>query len=108
MKRRIALRKTIYEVNAPVRLRIAVLADFHGSDPEPALEMLTEDPPDLILLPVLFILGGMSFHLFWEADGRYVVRYYNFLFLLSAAGLEQVSAAVQTLLRRFRTPTPRT
>lgn len=63
---------------------------------------------DLILLPVLFILGGMSFHLFWEADGRYVVRYYNFLFLLSAAGLEQVSAAVQTLLRRFRTPTPRT
>ena len=53
------MRKTIYEVNAPVRLRIAVLADFHGSDPEPALEMLTEDPPDLILLPGDMIRGSV-------------------------------------------------
>ena len=45
---------------------------------------------DLLLLPVLFILGGMTFHLFWEADGRYIIRYYNFMFPLAACGLEKL------------------
>ncbi len=62
-----------------------------------ALKKSTEKPDDaaairadLLLLPVLFILGGMTFHLFWEADGRYIIRYYNFMFPLAACGLEKL------------------
>ncbi len=45
------LKKTEYTFDAPVSLRVAVLADFHEDDPAPALQMLENDPPDLILLP---------------------------------------------------------
>lgn len=49
----------MYQLQAPVRLRIAVLADFHNTDPGPALAMLAADVPDLIAIPGDMLEGDM-------------------------------------------------
>ena len=38
-------------------MRLAVLADFHNSDPEPVLDILRNDTPDAIMIPGDVVLG---------------------------------------------------
>lgn len=38
------------------------------------------------ILIILFIIGGMTFHMFWEASGRYTMRYYLAMLPIAAHG----------------------
>ena len=42
------------------------------------------------ILMIIFIIGGMIFHKFWEASGRYTMRYYLTMLPLAAEGADMV------------------
>ena len=84
------LKKTTYTINSlrhipdmPERMRFAVLADFHGGDPDMVLDILRKDVPDAIL-----ITGDLINGYFPEDDGLIVEDRQNLLpFLESCAGI---------------------
>ncbi|HFI0270040.1 hypothetical protein [Streptococcus suis] len=41
----------------------------------------------LNLIPYIYLIGGFSFHIFWEVKSRYVIPYVYFLILICAANI---------------------
>lgn len=45
------------------------------------------DPSRMTAYLILPVLGGMSFHLLWETQARYMIPYYALLFPAASAGI---------------------
>ena len=48
---------------------------------------------------VIYIFGGMVFHEFWEASGRYIMRYYLFMMPLAALGWTAAAGKARAFLQ---------
>jgi len=69
MKKRNIISISEYRIKAPVKLRAAVISDFHNSDPDKIISLLrTGERPDLILIPGDIVLG------YFPAKGSLVVE----------------------------------
>ena len=56
----------------------------------------------LTLLPVIYLMGGFLFHIFWETKSQYVYMYIFFLIPLAAKGAAMTQVQLEERLRRSK------
>lgn len=51
------MKETVNNIPAPVSLTIALIADFHNADPQPVIQSLNRNHPDIIAVVGDFLVG---------------------------------------------------
>lgn len=56
------MKETVYSISSPVNMTIALIADFHNTDPDAIIESLSDHHPDMIAIAGDFLVGYRPQH----------------------------------------------